>query len=434
MPIMDGISTTRAIQSSKKLKNIPKVIMATAYSNEEAIQEADDIQLSGLLSKPITASSLHDAILLSMGHVVDAKPASNRHEVDADIVNKLRGAKVLLVEDNEINQELANEILTSNGMIIDIADNGQIALDLLDKNEYDGVLMDCQMPVLDGYQATRQIRKMARFKNLSVIAMTANAMAGDREKVLAAGMNDHIAKPINLKDMFTTMAKWITPSNIIEHETKENKENKALNNQSQLNIKQELKDLTGIDFEEGLNITQGNQALYRKLLIKFKNSNKDFYTQFKSSAFENIDENDPQAATRLAHTLSGVAGNVGATNIQKQAKNLENACNSNESKEKISEILEQLMLELTPVLDGLGLLEMDEDSIANKMSAELLKSSLEELRALLEDDDASTDALIEKLKSHFKGTDQAGILNNIENYLNEYDFDEALEQLDLIKI
>ncbi len=125
-------------------------------------------------------------------------------------LEKIKGCKILLVEDNEINQELAMELLTSNHILVETADNGQEALKILEDHEFDGILMDCQMPVMDGYEATRKIRKQEKFKELPILAMTANAMVGDREKALDAGMNDHIAKPIDPDKMFETMAKWIS--------------------------------------------------------------------------------------------------------------------------------------------------------------------------------------------------------------------------------
>ncbi len=139
----------------------------------------------------------------------DAQEDSNSFDM---AVQQLQGAKVLLVEDNDINQELAKELLMSHGIIVDIADNGQEALDMLADKAFDGILMDCQMPIMDGYEATIQIRQQERFKELPIIAMTANAMVGDKDKVLSIGMNDHIAKPINFNDMILTMARWIRPN------------------------------------------------------------------------------------------------------------------------------------------------------------------------------------------------------------------------------
>ncbi|MFV9616268.1 MAG: ATP-binding protein [Gammaproteobacteria bacterium] len=137
----------------------------------------------------------------------DAQSKSTHNEATA----RLHGAKILLVDDNDLNQEYIRELLDMIGITVETAFNGQEALNLLAKQDFDGVLMDCQMPVMDGYEATRQIRKQEKFKDLPVIAMTANAMKGDREKVLAVGMNDHIPKPFKIDVMFATLAKWIKP-------------------------------------------------------------------------------------------------------------------------------------------------------------------------------------------------------------------------------
>ena len=123
--------------------------------------------------------------------------------------DKLRGAKLLLAEDNEINQELLVDLLHECGIELTIANNGQEALDILDQEQFDGILMDCQMPVMNGYDATRKIREQLRFKSLPIIAVTANAMEGDREKAISSGMNDHIAKPIHLEKVLQTLLKWI---------------------------------------------------------------------------------------------------------------------------------------------------------------------------------------------------------------------------------
>ena len=142
----------------------------------------------------------------------DTIESEDQDNAVAQSIAKLQGAKILLVEDNEINQELMLELLISNGLIVAVASNGQEALDLLEGGFFDGVLMDCQMPVMDGYDATCKIREQKRFKDLPVLAMTANAMVTDKERALASGMNDHIAKPISFDAMVMTMAKWISPS------------------------------------------------------------------------------------------------------------------------------------------------------------------------------------------------------------------------------
>jgi CheY-like chemotaxis protein len=308
MPGMDGIETTRTLQSDSQLTEVPTVIMVTAYGREEANEAAGGVDIRSYLTKPVNPSALLDAIMMAMGHAEARETrTSSRMEEGAEDIATLRGAYVLLVEDNEINQELALELLETNGIRVAVANDGQEALELIDKESFDGVLMDCQMPVIDGYEATRRLRKQERFKDLPVLAMTANAMAGDREKVIIAGMNDHIAKPINVKEMFHTMAKWITPSKPSKKVVVTEVEEMA------------IPKLHGINTEAGLARTQGNSTLYLKLLRKVAKSQAGFISEFSEAE----KQGDWELATRLAHTLKGVAGNIGAELLQDACAELE---------------------------------------------------------------------------------------------------------------
>jgi CheY-like chemotaxis protein len=168
---------------------------------------------AALLAKPVTPASLVDACGTALGlPVIPAAAHAAREAASRDDARAgLRGARILLVEDNEINQEVALTLLRRAGIDMSLARNGQEALDLLEHEDFDAVLMDCQMPVMDGYAATRALRRQPRLQSLPVIAMTANAMVGDREAALAAGMDDHIAKPIDVEAMFATLARWLPP-------------------------------------------------------------------------------------------------------------------------------------------------------------------------------------------------------------------------------
>jgi signal transduction histidine kinase/CheY-like chemotaxis protein len=212
MPQMDGIQATEHIQHQHNYQP-PTVIMVTAYGREEVSRAAEGVNIRSILTKPVTPSSLLDAVMYSKdGKLHHDYRSSSREEEVASAIAALAGARILLVEDNEINQELAQELLGSNGMTTVLAGNGREALDRLQEQTFDGVLMDCHMPVMDGYEATRKIREQSQYHALPILAMTANAMVGDREKVLAVGMNDHISKPVRIRELFVTMARWITPA------------------------------------------------------------------------------------------------------------------------------------------------------------------------------------------------------------------------------
>jgi PAS domain S-box-containing protein len=216
IPGMDNPASAAALgRRGPQRPQIPVALMMPAVSREAVLQGLAEQQraVSALLVKPVTPSTLVDACNIALGITVPGTLHDAAHEPAnfADPSASLRGARILLVEDNEVNQELALALLGGAGIDVSVARNGQEALDVLEREEFDAVLMDCQMPVMDGYAATRALRKRPLRQTLPVIAMTANAMVGDRDAALAAGMNDHIAKPINVNQMFATLARWVTP-------------------------------------------------------------------------------------------------------------------------------------------------------------------------------------------------------------------------------
>lgn len=264
----------------------------------------------------------------------------------------LKGAKVLLVEDNEINQDLAIELLESNGMIVTLSDNGRSALDMLEKEEFDGVLMDCQMPIMDGYLATKEIRKQEGYAQLPVIAMTANAMISDREKALSAGMNDHIVKPIDVKAMLITMAKWISCRESVDGAIEEggiigdNDHGETVSVVESLPV---LKSLPGIDVSLGLKVTLGDEYLYRKILVKFRDSQRDFVQKFEVVQ----KSGDGVTLIRMTHTLKGLAETIGAVVLCQATLALEDSLGVSEGKEGVSTALQALNRQLSIVVEGL---------------------------------------------------------------------------------
>lgn len=207
MPTLDGIETSKQIIA---LENVPtpRVVMVTAYGREEVLKNAEDAGVENVLVKPVTSSTLLDTTisLLSTGEDQEETQYAEPETIE---VEHLRGIRVLLVEDNEINQEVALGQLEDAEVVVDVAENGEIAVGMVRSNEYDIVLMDMQMPVMDGIEATRVIRADSRFDKLPIVAMTANAMAVDRDRCLEAGMNDHIPKPIDPDQLFGALSRWV---------------------------------------------------------------------------------------------------------------------------------------------------------------------------------------------------------------------------------
>lgn len=207
---MDGVEAIRRIRAHEAIAETLATVMVTAYSRDELVEQAQGLRLDGILEKPITPSSLLNAITAALGRTLHNTSVPPGDTTDETMASTLKGAYVLLVEDNEINQELAAELLSQAGVLVDVASDGAQGLAMVSRKDYDAVLMDWQMPVMDGFEATRRIRAQPRFARLPILAMTANAMAGDREKCLAVGMNDHIAKPIDANLLLSTLARWIS--------------------------------------------------------------------------------------------------------------------------------------------------------------------------------------------------------------------------------
>ncbi|EXJ16167.1 response regulator [Imhoffiella purpurea] len=430
---MDGIATVRALQDNRAILHPPTVIMVTAYGREKAQQASEGLRVSGFLTKPVTPSTLLDAIMLALGHEnAQRARATGRQEETMEAVERLRGARVLLVEDNEINQELAIDLLAEHGIQVEVAGNGQEALAMIEHQPpYDGVLMDCQMPIMDGYMATREIRALG-YERLPVIAMTANVMKGDRERALNAGMNDHIGKPIDVREMFTTMAKWIRPSCADASATGPVGTEGA--RAEPLGI-EEIPDLPGIDRAAGLAVVQQNVRLYRKLLLRFQEMQRDFAAQFAASR----SDADPHASRRCAHSLKGLAANIGATHLQQAAQSLESVCERGDGEAAIGAALADALEALDRVIAGLDRygpalteLSANETWEGNGMETHRdgLASVLDRLRQLLEENDTDAVDHLASLKPMLSGADCSQALGRLSRAIDDYDFDEALCQLD----
>jgi two-component system, sensor histidine kinase and response regulator len=435
MPGMDGMETVQQVQA-RPLSHLPAVIMVTAYSREDALNDAErrGVVLNSVLTKPVTPSTLLEAIgeVLGRGTVSETR-AQEKALDNVETMARLRGTRLLLVEDNEMNQELAMELLAQAGIETVLAANGQLALDVLARDtRFDGVLMDCQMPVMDGYTATREIRKQPAFASLPILAMTANAMAGDREKVIEAGMNDHIAKPLRVEEMFATMAKWFRPEGA-PASTVLNDVAGAAPAAGTPELA-DLSSLPGIDARIGLASTMDNKRLYRRLLLKFRDGNAQFAEHFRAAQ----QGDDADAPLRMAHTLKGTSGSIGAVDVQAAATALETACHDALPDAEINACLQRVVDALHPVLEGLQALAGEPVAAAAPtppaLDAAELTPKLERLKALLADSDADAVHLLTDLIDQLRGTALGAALKPAARDLESYLFDEALEKVKQIVI
>lgn len=424
MPKLDGIETVqRMLQAG--LTQTPAVIMVTAFGRKEALESARqrEIPIRLALTKPVTPSHLLEAVgeALGKGNIVEYSAVKT--SADDQAIAALYGARILVVEDNDLNQELAQELLERAGMQVVIAVNGAEALKLLEKDAaFDGILMDCQMPVMDGYTATQAIRANPSLRHLPIIAMTANAMAGDRQKVIDAGMLDHIAKPLNIASMFEIMAKWIRPQS------------------SSMDVSyleaSEFTHLVGIDVDKGLQVCMHDVDLYRRVLIKFREGQQDFEQRFQAA----IAGDDDNAPAREAHTLRGVAGNIGATALQTSAAKLEAACMTTEASDpqadsladSMAAILAETVLQLNQVLESLASLQAPAHEAQPAISASELQALLLKLQDMLRASDAEALSLVSGLSERVTDIALLQTLKPMIKAIEQYDFDLALTKLDQI--
>jgi len=447
MPGMDGIECVHKLQHELNMA-IPAVIMVTAHSREEALAAAEikKIELKSMLSKPVTSSTLMDAIANALGHRIEREDRKDDSvDYNAALI-KLRGAHLLVVEDNEINQQVALELLADNGITAEIANNGKEALDMLNKAAFDGVLMDVQMPVMDGYTATREIRRLKRFEQLPVIAMTANVMSGDREKGEAAGMNDFIGKPINVKEMFLTIAKWVKPE--VRKTAPELQERSVLSGFSgeapDLQTKAAL-NLPGFQIEQAIARTGGNQKLYRKILGKFRDSEADAAVRIRAC----LGRDDHETALIAAHTLKGLAGSIGAAALQEPAARLETAIHkqTDEVAALLAEV-ENKLSETIAVIDrafetesnaaqeqGLQDKAVSNNGKSREEALQAVKPELEALAKQIEDFDSTAADAVEALMEHLDHQEIRESLNKLKRLLADYNFDAASAMLnELLKM
>jgi PAS domain S-box-containing protein len=431
MPGMNGIETSKLIKNHPGLTKIPTIIMVTAYGREEIMHRADQIGLEGFLIKPVSASVLLDTIMQAFSReVLESVRLSAPAERMTQKLQAIRGAWILVVEDNEINQQVVRELLEGAGLPVNIASNGFEALSAVKEEVFEAVLMDVQMPVMDGYQATQEIRKDERLKDLPIIAMTAHAMAGDHERCLEAGMNDYVSKPVDPEELFSTLVKWIKPRErvIPDHLVAEADE------KSPEDDGPHLSDLPGISVKSGLTKVGGNRKLYRKLLSKFRRNHADVAVAIKNA----LDKDDTETATRLAHTVKGMAGNIGAQDLHLAAANLEAAFRQTQ-RENIPELLDAFSEALGRVANSIAEFELrDPDGAGAVLSAQTIPKSvdrdrvlslLSELREFLEDDDTRAVRTLEALREALPAGMAEYELAHLEKHIGEYAFEEALETL-----
>ena len=338
MPGMDGIQTTRRIQSGGSLRNVPRVLLMSAAPGAEDVRaRAEEAGAVGVVAKPITPSSLFDAIITAFVPV-GARDTSRESQRPGG----LTGVRVLLAEDNEINQQIAVELLRGEGMEVTVVENGRQAVELLSREgeDYQIVLMDVQMPEMDGYEATRRLRAQPRFAALPIIAMTAHALAEERQRAMDAGMTDHVSKPIHPDALFETLRLYAgKPA-----------EGSDAPRGTGPSVLQPVADIEGIDVQGGLQRVAGNARLYRDLLARYVDGQRETVQKIRAA----LSVGDRVLAERIAHTLNGVSGNIGAGEAQAAAREAEGAIARNLDEGQVDAALLRLSEALESTIARVG--------------------------------------------------------------------------------
>jgi|GEM_PF-980417 len=426
MPDINGLEAITHIRNDmQSIIKVPKFILITAYGREDVIQQSEEEQLDGFLIKPINPSTLFDAIVACYN-----KEKILRYRKPGSLFSRRLKGKILLVEDNLINQQVARELLEGFGLLVVIAENGELALQKIQQTKFDLVFMDIQMPVMDGLQTTRSIRAIPQYQKLPIIAMTAHAVEGDKERCLDAGMDDYMSKPIDPEKLLETLINWLGEGEI------DNVYQSKIIDDSIFFPKQ----LAGIDLDWGLQRVGGNKQLFSKLLY-------DFHKHYSSSC-ENLKEylkgDDASEALRLVHTVHGVAGNIGANKLKQSAKNIEIYLKqSDRSEQNISELIDEFCSQGKIVFEGLqGFVQnwqaqskhTNDSTSMNSNSKETLPELLNNLENLLLDGDSEALSAMEKVKNMINSDDSLeSAISVLEKQIDDYEFDEAMETLIKIK-
>ncbi len=432
MPGMDGIEAARRIKADPELSTIPQILMVTAYGREEIMRQAEEVGLAAFLVKPVNQSVLFDTIMGIFGHASERKPRRTALAgQEPEGMDAIRGANVLLAEDNEINQQIAIELLEKAGMVVDVANNGAEAVAAVNQRPYDLVFMDIQMPEMDGLTATARIRELDSpwAANLPIVAMTAHAMSGDREKSIEAGMNDHITKPIDPDQLLRTLVAWIKPGErqLPEGFVPRSKKLESTLQQDDL----PLEGLPGIKVKSGLSKVSGNRALYRKLLGQFRDKYLDSAREVQAllTAGQNAD------ATRLAHTIKGVAANLGADDLSRAAGEVEKALKAGHT--DVDALLAAMDEHLTVVRGSLermlppppaGQAAAPSRPLDSGAAAALAR----EIAAAVDENLTQATDDMEKLLALPLAAEQLTLARKAAKYLDDFDTDEAKAELETL--
>jgi signal transduction histidine kinase/CheY-like chemotaxis protein/HPt (histidine-containing phosphotransfer) domain-containing protein len=435
MPGMNGDEATQRLHRDAAIAHQPKVVMVTAYGREDVFRLAEQAGVDGFLIKPVSPSLLLDTILtvLGRGCVFGGDEKRRASTADLAISGRLAGARLLLVEDNDINREFATELLRSEGVEVDEAMDGAEAVVKVQRRDYDAVLMDIQMPVMDGLEAARRIRALAdapdgeRFGSLPIIAMTALAMAQDAEKSRAAGMNDHVTKPIAPDRLMATLAKWVQlpvgrsdkPAGIATAAAPSTGELPA-----------DLLTLTSLDTREGIRRIGGKADAYRRQLRRFREHYPDAIAELRRLATER----GVQRAEAYCHALKGVTGNIGALVLYEKFVAIDGFLKQGlvpdaAVLDEADALLQRVMREID------GLADRTDQALppAAPLAPDALRGLLARLGNALDYDLGAAEAVLAELRAGVAGSPLEAEIAAVAALVDVFDIDMARVKLEKLK-
>lgn len=434
MPGMDGVELAGHIRGLG-MAEVPKMLMITAYGREDVMRAARSQGIETVLIKPVNASLLFDTLMQPQEHsTFSARRMVTPAPAAEELPLAIRGAWVLLVEDNELNQMVAVELLQEAGFAVDVAENGQAAIQCIERKAYDVVLMDMQMPIMDGETATRQLRSNPRFARLPIVAMTANAMEADRQRCFAAGMNDHVAKPIEPAALWAALTRWIRPRPGLGQAPSPEAVADGLQDPAAALPADAAPvpppAVPGLDTALGLQRALGKPGLYAEMLRRF--------AQGQATVLEDVQQalavGDVVLAERLAHTLRSVAANIGAQGVADQAQLLEQALRSGQGGDGVTGLLVPLATALQPLLQALQ--AWAQQAVAPRPAASTPAAvggvpalsagdALQRFRTLLEQDDPAATEFLQHNVSVLKSV-LGPAFAHVEVHTLNFDFEQAL--------